>query len=256
MIDYHTHSKYSDGKNTYEEIIRKAVEKGLQEIGFSDHLCLHYPGWAAAKDDFENIKEEITSLKKSTNDIQVKFGLEVDYIKSMENNIRDHIKKFPVDYIIGSIHYIDDWNFDTTPKAYPGKDMNQTYLDYFDLLQQAALSGLFDIMGHIDVIKKFNFYPDFDLKPYYERTAEVFSNSDVVFELNTSGLDKPCKELYPSDEFLKSCFDQNVPVTLGSDAHIPSQVARYFSLAVSKLKHVGYRKITIFNQRKRSYITL
>jgi len=256
MIDYHTHSNYSDGNSTYQEIINRAVENGLQEIGFSDHLCLHYPGWATDKDDFESMKQEITALQKSTMDIEVKFGLEVDFINNMENDIRIHLKRFPVDYIIGSVHYIDDWNFDTTSKAYPKKDMNQTYQKYFDLLQQAAISGLFDVMGHIDVIKKFNFYPDFELKPYYNKAAETFSKSGVVFELNTSGLDKPCKEFYPSDQFLKSCFDKNVPVTLGSDAHLPGQVARHFPQAVAKLKNIGYRKVTTFKSRKRSYIDL
>lgn len=257
MIDYHTHSRFSDGKNTYLELLHEAKNKGVTELGFSDHLCLNFPDWAIKQKDFNNVIKEITDIKE-TNDlpVKVKFGLEVDYLEGKEQEIKHAIELFPVDYVIGSVHYIDGWNFDTNIKDYNKVDINQFYNDYFIALNKAAKSGLFDIIGHADLAKKFNFYPEFDLNKHYENLAKAFKDADVVIELNTSGKDKMCKEFYPSDQFLSSCFQQNVPITLGSDTHKVSHIARYYDEAIEKLKSIGYRKVATFTNRKRSYLTL
>lgn len=253
MVDYHTHSRYSDGIHSYREIVQSAQNKGIKELGFSDHLCLHFPEWAMQEDHFEEVKFDISEIKKENTSVRIKFGLEVDYIEGYEKEITEYINQFPVDYIIGSVHYVNNWNFDTNPNDYQSVVIDQFYKDYFRLIQKAALSGLFDIMGHVDVAKKFNYYPSFDLGAFYRQTAEIFAKSGVVVELNTSGLDKPCREFYPGDHFLKECFLQNVPITLGSDAHSAHEVARYFNKARAKLKQVGYRKIAVFNKRKKSF---
>ena len=208
------------------------------------------------KEQFTNIITDISRIKNEVRDVNIKFGLEVDYIEGKESEINDYIEKFPLDYVIGSVHYVNDWNFDTNRGEFKNIDIDQFYKDYFVLIQKAARSGLFDIIGHIDIAKKFNYFPSFDLKPYYEKTARILSKSDVVIELNTSGLDKPCKEFYPGNTFLQICYLQNVPVTLGSDAHFASDIARYFPETILKLKSIGYRKIATFKNRNRSFINL
>lgn len=253
MIDYHTHSEYSDGIHTYDELVQSAILKGIQEIGFSDHLCLHYPDWAVPEKKFNHLKQEILAIKKKYKAPNIKFGLEVDYIAGMENEIKEHIEAFPVDYIIGSVHYIESWNFDTNPADYKNVDIDTFYRDYYQLIQEAARTGLFDIMGHIDVPKKFGHYPSFDLDPVHQKTAKVFAKSDVVIEINTGGLDLPCRDFYPGKKFLKECYVQNVPVTLGSDAHSATELGRYFEQAKTLLKQIGYRKIAVFTNRKRSF---
>ncbi len=257
MIDYHTHSIYSDGKSTYLEILNEAQKKGVVELGFSDHLCLHYPNWAIKQDDFNKVKNEIVGLQQEAKlSTHIRFGLEVDYLIGKESQIQKMISQFPLDYVIGSIHYVDGWNFDTSTTEYDKKDMNQFYIDYFELLIKAANSRLFDIIGHADVVKKFNFKPEFELDILYEKSAVAFYNSNVVVELNTSGKDRPCGEFYPSESFLRHCYTNNVPVTLGSDAHIASEVTRYFHEAKQLLRSIGYRKLAIFKKRKRSYLPL
>ncbi|MCB2196673.1 MAG: histidinol-phosphatase HisJ family protein [Bacteroidetes bacterium] len=253
MIDYHTHSEYSDGIHTYNDLIQSAIGKGIEEIGFSDHLCLHYPEWAVPEAKFDNLKQDIIALKNMKSPLNIKFGLEVDYIEGKENEVKEYIEKFPVDYIIGSVHYINSWNFDTNPADYKNIDIDSFYRDYYRLIQKAARSELFDIMGHIDVPKKFGHYPSFKLEPFYKQTAKVFAESDVVIEINTGGLDKPCGEFYPGNDFLKECYLQNVPVTLGSDAHSANEVARYFDQAVTLLKQIGYKQIAVFTNRNRSF---
>lgn len=257
MIDYHIHTFLSDGKNSHQECLEYASSKGLKEIGFSDHVCLKFPEWSTKKAHFEKMKEIILEIKRRKDlPFKVKFGIEADYFRGQEKSIRKSISFFPVDYVIGSIHYIGDWNFDTNPKDYKNLNIDQFYKDYFKLLQESAVSGLFDILGHIDIPKKFGHYPSFDLNPLYLETASIFAQSDIVYELNTSGLDRACKEFYPSDQFIEACFKHNVAVTLGSDAHIAKNIGKYFLPATDKLKSVGYRKIAVFNNRKRSFVAL
>ena len=257
MIDYHIHTNFSDGKNTHVEYLKKSEQLGLKEIGFSDHLCLNYPNWAAKERDFKTISEAIVSLKNQNNsNSKIRFGFEVDYIEGKEDEISEILKRFELDYIIGSVHYIKEWNFDTNKKDFIESDIDKFYIDYFNLVQKAARSELFDIIGHIDLAKKFNYYPKFDLNEIYNKTAKVLKESDVTFELNTSGMDKPCKEFYPSDQFLKILFQYGVPVTLGSDSHQIDNLARYFDIAISKLKEVGYSSLAIFENRKRKFIAI
>lgn len=257
MIDYHIHTCFSDGADTHEDCVRKAIKMGLAEIGFSDHICLNNPKWSVDKNDYQLMIETILSFQNSDElPLKVRFGLEVDYLPGKEKEIKEVLEQFPVDYLIGSVHYIKGWNFDTINKGYNKQDINKLYSDYFKLIQNAAMSGLFDIIGHADVIKKFNYYPSINLDNLYRETATIFKKSNVVVELNTSGLSKPCKEFYPSNDFLKYCFFNDVPVTLGSDAHQSNDISKNFSLATEKLKETGYRKIAVFEKRKRSFINL
>jgi len=257
MVDYHIHTILSDGKSTHEECLQYALKSGLKEIGFSDHVCLKFPDWATRKAHFEKMKSIIVELKQRKNlPFSIKFGIEADYFRGQEKAIEKSIALFPVDYVIGSIHYIGDWNFDTNPNDYKRVDIDRFYTEYYELLQEAAESKLFDFLGHIDIPKKFGFYPSFNLEPIYEQTARIFAQTDTVYELNTSGLDRTCKEFYPSDEFIKICFNHNVPITLGSDAHRANNIGKYFNQAVEKLKATGYRKMAVFTRRKRDYILL
>lgn len=257
MIDYHIHTDFSDGKDTHEACLRIAAQYDMTEIGFSDHICLNYPHWAVKQENLLPMKEEIRKIKNIEGlPFKVKFGAEVDYLPGREKETRELLEKMKFDYVIGSVHFINGWNFDTDPSNYSDKNIDKLYLEYFELLRQAASSGLFDIIGHADVIKKFAYYPSFKLSKIYKETAKIFKKSDVVVELNTSGLTKPCKEYYPSDELLKLCRKEKVPVTLGSDAHCAIDISRDFNKAVIYLKSIGYKQIAAFENRRRLFIPL
>ncbi|OPZ71260.1 MAG: histidinol-phosphatase [Firmicutes bacterium ADurb.Bin456] len=123
-------------------------------------------------------------------------------------------------------------------------------------MQQAALSGLFDIIAHPDLIKKFAFRPSGDLRPLYEETAAVFKKAGVCAEVNSAGLRYPAGEIYPALDFLKCFFEHGVPVTLGSDAHHPDQVGAGLIEAVRLIREAGYKEITVFSARKRRQIKM
>lgn len=257
LFDYHMHTFLSDGKDSHEDMISGAIFRGLSEIGFSDHICHKPIGWAMPMENIPHMVSRIKAVQSEENlPIDVKFGVEVDYIPGMEKEIATTIASLEVDYVIGSVHFIDDWNFDTDVSPYDQIDINRFYKQYFKLVQQSALSGLYDIIGHCDLAKKFGYYPSYKLDDLYDQTAVIFKKADVVVELNTSGRIKPCNEFYPSVAFLQRLVYHKVPITLGSDAHVEQNVGQFFDEAVSELKALGVKELIKFTARKREVVKI
>lgn len=257
LVDYHTHSILSDGKNTYEEMALAAIDKGLDEIGFTDHLCLKPVDWSLKLIDIPVMINQIRDVKdKFGSRINIRFGIEVDYLPGLENEIHELINQLPLDYVIGSVHFIDDWNFDTDQSLYGKWSNDELYEKYFALVQKAAQSGLFDVIGHIDIIKKFRIYPETNQDKLFEDTVKIIKANNLVVELNTGGMDRPCAEFTPSPHLLEMCYAHHIPVTLSSDAHRVEHLARHYDGAVAMLKHIGYTEIVGFNKRIRKIIRL
>lgn len=257
-IDYHMHTFLSDGKDSHEEMVTSAIYRGLSEIGFSDHLSVKPIEWAMPIERLNDMIKRVESVKSSFSDgsIQIRFGAEVDYFPGKEKEIETLISSLPLDYVIGSVHFIDNWNFDTDFSPYDTLDVDRFYRQYFKLLQQSALSGLFDVIGHCDLVKKFAVYPSFPLDEIYEKTARTFKDTNVVVELNTSGRIKPCNEFYPSANFLQFLVKNKVPITLGSDAHVEQNVGQFFDDAIAELKVLGVKELVTFNGRRRNVVKI
>ncbi len=220
MIDYHMHSILSDGKNSYEEMILSGIEKGLDEIGFSDHVCLKPVSWTISPVDIPVMSEQILELKvKYRDQIKVKYGIEIDYFPGKEDEIQNLINSLPLDYVIGSVHFIGDWNFDTDKSLYGKWSNDELYQMYYEIVQMSVSSKLFDIIGHLDIIKKFRVYPESDQSKLIDQTLELIKKNNVVVELNTGGADRPCAEFTPSPEIIHRCAYFNIPLTISSDAH-------------------------------------
>lgn len=254
--DYHIHTTLSDGKSTHDEIVQAAIDKGLSEIGFSDHISIHPSIWHMDFGTIPIMVEKVAQQISKTSNLTIKRGAEVDFYPNSSKQIAELIRPIPLDYTIGSVHYIGDWNFDGSPDAYHQIDLDAFYKEYFRLLGLSAKSGLFDIMGHCDLAKKFNFKPSIKLDRLYEETAKIFADYGVVFEVNTSGRDKPCAEFYPAQLFIEILHYYKVPVTLGSDSHFAKNVGNYFNDAAALLKQIGYMEISTFTQHKRSTLEL
>jgi histidinol-phosphatase (PHP family) len=133
---------------------------------------------------------------------------------------------------------------------------DKLYEKYFHLIQLAARSDLFDIIGHLDIIKKFRVYPETNQEILFEDTLKVIKEHNLVVELNTGMLDRPCAEFAPGPRLLELCCKYNIPVTLSSDAHRKVQIARHYELALEVLAQAGYKEITGFNNRIRRIIRL
>ncbi len=257
LVDYHIHTSLSDGKGKHEKFAEKAAEKNIDEIGFSDHFSIVDTKWNTSEKDIPFMKEKIEELKNNNHSpVAVKFGAEIDYIPGKEREIENLINSLPLDYVIGSVHFIGDWNFDTSPKQFKGKNIEELYKKYFNLLTEAVKTGFYDILGHADLIKKFDHRLDYTPVEMYRQVIQTAKAYDVVIELNTNGRNKPCKEFYPDNSFMKMCYESDIPVMINSDAHTPNQVGQYFGDAVKLLRSIGYSETATFTRRKRKMVQL
>jgi histidinol-phosphatase (PHP family) len=256
--DYHMHTplcQHAVGEPV--EYAARAVEVGLKEIGFTDHSPMardDFDNWRMRNDQLDEYVEKVRKAQKDFPNLTIKLSLEVDYLPGHEEWIRDLAARHPWDYFIGSVHYVSDtWDVDSPYKIseWKKRDPFEVWTIYFERLTMAAESGLFEIIGHADLPKKFCFVPKEDCTKLFTRFLDAARKADVALELNTAGLRKDCKEIYPSRAILQLARERNVPITFGSDAHSPNEVGADFEKAIQLAREVGYSQSCRFTQRKR-----
>ena len=254
--DYHMHSIYSDGRSVPEDYIYPAITAGLSEIGFSEHLSLFNDseGLNLNPANIPTYISHLQGLQKNTKGIKIKIGLEVDFFEGKEEEIKSYLNPLPLDYIIGSVHYLGEKTVDVGPEFYEGKSINRLFEAYFDSVVTAVSSGLFDIIGHCDLIRIYGYKPSCDLEPLYRKLARTLKIHDVAFEVNTNGRNRPLADFYPDRQFLHVFRDENVPVCVNSDAHMPSRVGQYFDEAYELLRYIGFTEMAVFDKRVRRMV--
>ena len=262
MVDYHMHTQLcGHASGSVEDFVESALRRGIQEIGFSDHAPMPddlRQGLSMAACDAEEYINSIEECKKKFADkITIRLGFEVDY-PLFESFEAKYFTDRRIDYFIGSCHFVDGWAFDhpRSIDGYKNRNIDDLYERYYSQLESLAGSGLFDVVGHFDLVKKFGYRSGRDFRPAIEQIARIAAGNNIAVEINTNGLSHPVHEIYPSDEIIGILFNCNVPVTLGSDAHTSDRVGYMFDEAVEKLRKAGYRKISGFSERKRYDILL
>lgn len=264
-VDYHLHTSLcGHAVGEIEEYLKKAVRMGIHEVGFSDHLPLYFlppgntiPGYAMEEKELPVYVDTIKRYSGNSS-VRVKLGIEADYVPGYEEKLTSLLSPYPFDYVTGSVHFIDGWGFDNPDEVeeYSRREIDRVYEQYFTLVQQAAQTGLFDVMAHPDLIKKFNFRPVRDLRPLYEDTARAFKSAGACVEVNSAGLRYPVGEIYPASKLLEVFFKYGIPVTLGSDAHRPEHVGAGLAEALKLVKNIGYKEIASFNGRRMNFIKI
>jgi histidinol-phosphatase (PHP family) len=251
--DYHVHTTYSDGRGDPEACIAEAVRKGLREIGFADHVMPvdRKQKWCMDHKQLPDYAKHILRLQKEHPEIEIRLGVELDYIPDKEEESLKIINGYPFDFIIGSVHYIGDETVDLGPEFYIGKDIYLVYENYFNLVCEAASTGLYDIIGHPDLVRIHRFRPDDDITHLYSMMASAFEIHDIAFELNTNGRNRPLRDFYPDRKYLSLFAEHFVPVCVNSDAHFPERVGQYFETAYELLRHAGYKEMAVFKIRER-----
>jgi histidinol-phosphatase (PHP family) len=259
--DYHMHTplcRHAVGEPT--DYAARAVKLGFAEIGFSDHNPMvrdDFDDWHMRISELDAYVESVEKARRNHPQLAIKLAMEVDYLPGHEDWIRELAGRHPWDYLIGSVHYVSDsWDLDNPKKVFEWKkrDPYEVWSVYFDRLTQAADSGLFEIIGHTDLPKKFCFYPSQDCQPMFERLLRAARNKEMALELNTAGLRKDCREIYPSRKIVELAFRAGVPITFASDAHAPEEVGMNFSDAVDLARSAGYTHRCRFTRRKRDLV--
>jgi histidinol-phosphatase (PHP family) len=238
------------------ELAAQAVRLGLTELGFSDHNPMakdDFDDWRMKFADLEAYVEKVERARREYPDLAIKLALEVDFIPGFEDWVRDLAARHPWDYFIGSVHYVSEWWDLDNPKRlseWKSRDVDEVWEVYFERLTLAAESKLFDIIGHADLCKKFCFYPKQDWLVLARRFLKAAKCNDVAMELNTAGLRKDCKEIYPHPLIVQEAARMGVPITFGSDAHAPEEVGMNWSEALELARGAGYQHWRRFTRRR------
>ena len=270
FVDYHTHTplcQHATGEP--EEYVQAAIDAKLLEYGISDHAPTEkepFDDWRMSQSDIPKYLDFIQRAKNYAQDkIIIRAGLECDWFPDAKNWIKQLSQITNWDYLIGSVHYIQTpkdllsvqssslWDFDN-PKWQPQwqeLDIDELWELYFKNYLDMIIHGGFDICAHPDLIKKFGSLPQRHTDHYYKPIIEALKDTDSCFELNMAGLEKPCKQAYPSQNFIQLAAQAEIPVILSSDAHAPSEVAREFKQGISLLKQAGYTHTAKFENRQR-----
>ena len=262
-VDYHMHTplcKHATGMP--REYVEQALARGLPEIGFSDHNPMpdgFDPTVRMSRDDFPEYLRMIRAVQRRySNLITIRFGIEADFHPGTEEYVREFLASAPFDYVIGSVHYLEDWPFDNPEyvEEYLKRDIDEIYRNYYALIERMAHSKLYDIAGHLDVVKKFGHRPKSDMTDAVRRALGAIRDAGMCYEVNTSGLRKPCKEIYPEAKIVTLAARLGVPVTLGSDSHEPKTVGQDYDRAIAMLREAGYREVWRFEGRRRFPVPL
>ena len=166
-VDLHNHTymcNHADG--TMEEYVKRAIELGIDVFGFSEHAPMDFDKkYRLPIEKKEFYENEVLNLKeKYKNEIEILLAYEVDFMQNVQ--MLPEVLNAKVDYLIGSVHFLDGWGFDNPEfiGGYENKDIDKIWQDYFDTIENLAKSKLFDIVGHIDLIKVFKFLPKKDIR--------------------------------------------------------------------------------------------
>ncbi len=257
-IDLHNHTHFCNhATGSMREYVLKAIEQKIDVFGFSEHAPMNFDEkYRLSFNEVSLYENEIKNLQKEfEGEIEIVFGYEVDFMQ--ESLMEKSILNAKVDYLIGSVHFLDGWGFDNPEfiGKYENKDINKIWEEYFSCIKAMAKSQLFDIVGHLDLIKVFKFMPTKDIRVLAKDAIQAIKDVNMVVEINAAGFRKPISEQYPSKELLQMCYEANIDITFGSDAHSIEQVGFGYEEALKLAKEIGYTKCVTFRNKDRKLIS-
>lgn len=263
--DYHMHTVFSDGKNTAEEMVLAAMEKGLKEIGISDHACTPKQIYCIKKNGEKAYVRELNRLKEKYADkITVLIGIEADYYSEFDPSLYD--------YIIGSVHYLDfparAYSVDSSAgrarqciREMFGGDKDAYAAEYFSRVAELPERLGANVIGHFDLLTKFQDRGIvFPYEGVYARAAEAAIKKlakKAVFEINTGAISRGYRTSpYPCKEILDKIRAEGGKVLLSSDSHSAENIAGSFDLAEAAMKNAGFTRAGFTDRHGKEHIQI
>lgn len=265
LADYHLHSHVShDGRGRIEEHVRRAAEIGLTEICFTEHLdfypsadglsCATIPSTV----ELERYLEEVR-YARGRGPVRLRAGVELDYRPETDRWVRELLSRFSFDFVLGSVHNVGRWSV-SGPKEmalafFDERGVEGGCQDYYEVVEQAVATGLFDSFAHLDLMKRFR--PQNGtlilrgaLRDRIFAILDRMAATGTGIEINGSGLIHDAREAYPSLELLKLARERGVAtLTVGSDSHRPETVGRHLAEALDLARAAGFSRFHTFQQR-------
>jgi len=254
--DYHVHTDFScDCKATMVAMCQAAVEKGIREIGFSEHLDLFPEDRCYASFRVEAWWEELARCREAfRGQLTIRAGIEVGETHRFRESMDEVIRRFPWDYVLGALHWVDSaLVFD---RAYFQRPADAAYLDYFRELRRLVEPGGFDVLAHMDIVKRYGFtyYGPYDPRRYEGEIRAVLracAQQGIGLEINTSTLRRPIAVTSPDDLVLRWFREEGGEwVTMGSDAHLTADVGYGMEQVIGAVRAAGFDRLARYESRR------
>jgi len=261
LFDYHIHSNYSlDSKMSMADACIKAMELGLTEIAFTDHIDLDWPDNIFPAFDISSLNEYIEKIEeiqeKFCNYLTVKKGVEIGLQPHTLEQCARIVTSHPFDFVIASVHIVGRKD-PSLPAYFANKDKNQSFIRYYEeILTLLESFDQFSVLGHLDYVKRYSPYP------YKEDDHTI--GSDIIdeilktlivkkkgLEVNTSGYRHISNTPMPHFDVIRRYKELNGQIlTLGSDAHNTRFIGLNFQEALVAIKNAGFNQLTTFSGLK------
>lgn len=255
IFDYHLHSKHSfDGNDKIIDICKNAIKLTISEICFTEHFTVNPKDVSYKYLDYHVYSNDVIEcIEKFGNSLKIKKGLEVGEPHIRKEILDNYMEDKNFDYIIGSIHNIGDMKL---REHISNNTKEEFYQDYFEEVFKAAKYGDIDVLGHLDLMKRYAFdnYGNYSFNSYEEIIREILKviiKRGIGVELNTSGLRNKVNEVFPSPDALKLYKRLGGEIiTIGSDSHSIDFIGNNFDLAIKLLRNLGFKYIFKYTNRK------
>lgn len=271
-IDYHVHTHYSDDSlYPMEECVKDAINLGVQELAITDHVDYGIKNdWDEDKEiiyrgheplanvDYPRWEKEIGYLKeKYKGQVSIKMGMEFGMQVHTIPKYQKLFKKYPFDFIILSIHQVEDKEF-WTQDFQRGKTQREIYERYYqEMLNLVKLYKNYSVLGHMDLIVRYDqngTYPFEKIKPIIMKILKQVIDDGKGIEVNTSYHRYGLSDMTPSRDILKLYQELGgTVITIGSDSHKKEHLGAYIEEAKIELKKLGFQYYCTFDQMKPIY---
>jgi len=268
LTDYHVHLRPDDPGTPAERFFTAenaeryrlvAGERGIDELGVAEHVHRFAQSLEVWDHEWwrQNAVDDLDAYAAWVREeTDLKLGIEADFVVGREDRMATLLDGRDWDYVVGSVHFlgdaaVDDQAWDVWAGA---RSADKIWRRYFEVLGEAARSGLYDILAHPDLIKVWGRskpMPEGDLRRFYEVAMDGIAESGIAVEVSTAGYRKPVGELYPARPFLEMVLEAGNPIALSSDAHVPDQLGYRYEQALEELDALGVRELAVFEGRER-----
>jgi histidinol-phosphatase (PHP family) len=262
MIDYHLHTLFCNhALGSMERYIQSAAVLGFGEICFLDHLTVQpaEKGLSMTVKEIPYYFQAVRVLKqKYRHTIRIKAGLEIDFNPDHTGLFQEVAGTYAFDVIATALHFPGGMDVVSRRSSwcFGEKDTDYVYGLYFEQLEKMLDYTYFDVICHIDLVKKFGRKPSRSFDREVDDILSKIKEKDLTMEVNTSGYNHPIQKPYPSLDMIRKCHEKGIGITLGSDAHKPEDVGQHYERALPMILSAGYRHLATFTKRKRSEIPI
>jgi len=262
QTDYHVHTaRCGHAGGAARDYVIVALTRGLSEIAFTDHVPLYFlpgedpdPGIAMTRAELPGYVEEVRALRDEfAGRIDVLLGIEADYAEGHEAALEEILRAHDWDVVLGSVHWVKgDWiDAPASGKRHEIEGSALLWQEYYRLLAKAAASGLFDVLTHFDLPKKFGHRMPPEAADAEAAAVDAAHAAGVAIEVSSAGLRKAVKEEYPAPPLLRKLVGAGVPIALSSDAHAPAEVGWGRTEIIAAARAAGAREHLSFRKRER-----